>query len=215
MTTRSAAAKLPNRLPMMPSPPVLLQLNIGISIFAAAKKLTVPPIYEAHKHPANIAVALTSWNLIKKNEAQQPKMEPILPAANGMAIPSIELLTFVALFGDCFKKDEDALPVNFSLAEGVERSAKTSDDGRKMLQHRLYSIWSVGTTRDVFERKAADSNVTTWPPLKFNLSDRIPIIEESISAPPAAKSPVATDKEVTTGLLGDDRGFWKTSQLDL
>mmetsp|Transcript_21067 Transcript_21067/g.33035 ORF Transcript_21067/g.33035 Transcript_21067/m.33035 type:complete len:106 (+) Transcript_21067:178-495(+) len=43
MTTRSAAAKLPNKLLML-FPPVLLQLNIGISIFAAAKKFTVPPM---------------------------------------------------------------------------------------------------------------------------------------------------------------------------
>jgi hypothetical protein len=198
---------------MIPSPPVLLQLKIGISIFAAAKKLTVPPIYEAHKHPANIAVAFASWNLIKKNETQQPRMEPILPAANGIAIPSIELLLFfVALLDDC----DEPLHVNFSLAEGVERSAKTSDDGRKILQHRLYSKWSVGIFRDVFERKAADSNVTTWPPLKFNLSDRIPIIEESTSVAPAAKSPVATDNEVTTALLCDDRGIiWFSSQRDL
>ena len=184
----------------MPSPPVSLQLNIGISILAAAKKLTVPPMYEAHKHPANIAVALTSWNLIKKNEAQQPMIEPTTPAANGRAIPSTELFKFVVtLFDDCFIEDEDEpLPVNFSLVEEVERSAKISDDGRKMLQHRLYSMWSAGTApRDVLERNAADSNVTTWPPLKFNFSDRIPTIDESTSVPPAAKSPDANDKEAT------------------
>ena len=67
---------------------------------------------------------------MKKNEAQQPISEPILPAANGNAIPIIELLTFV---------DDGSLDMLLSLAEDVERSAKTSDDGRKILQHRLYN----------------------------------------------------------------------------
>ncbi len=67
---------------------------------------------------------------MKKNEAQQPKIDPILPNENGKAIPSIELLTFV---------DDGSLASFVSLAEDVERSAKTSDDGRKILQHRLYN----------------------------------------------------------------------------
>ena len=65
---------------------------------------------------------------MKKNEAQQPTIEPILPAENGNTIPIIELLTFA---------DDGSLDVLLSLVEDVERSAKTSDDGRKILQHRL------------------------------------------------------------------------------
>lgn len=75
---------------------------------------------------------------MKKNEAQQPTIEPILPAANGTVIPSIELLTFAVLFDSCFKEDavdDESLDAFID----VESSAKTSDDGRKILQQRLYS----------------------------------------------------------------------------
>jgi prephenate dehydratase len=61
---------------------------------------------------------------------------PIEPAANGRAIPSMELLTF-----DVISVAEDVeLPVNSSLVEEVERRANTSEAGRKILQHKSYKI---------------------------------------------------------------------------
>jgi hypothetical protein len=36
--------------------------------------------------------------------------------------------------------DDESLGLSILLAEDVERSANTSDDGKKILQHRLYSI---------------------------------------------------------------------------
>ena len=72
-------------------------------------------------------------------------IEPILPTAKGRAIPSIELLTFIAflLFDDVSiaeVEDEELLPVNLSLAEELERSAKTREAGRNIPQHKLYNI---------------------------------------------------------------------------
>jgi hypothetical protein len=76
--------------------------------------------------------------LIQKNDAQQPKIDPKLPAANGRAIPIIELfkdLLFVPLlFFGVFKAGEAGDKLL------VERSARTSDAGKKILQHKLYNI---------------------------------------------------------------------------
>lgn len=61
---------------------------------------------------------------------------PIEPAANGRAIPSMELLTF----DDISVAEDLELPVNSLLVEEVDRRANTSEAGRKILQHKSYKM---------------------------------------------------------------------------
>jgi hypothetical protein len=88
ITTRSAAAILPNLLP------ILFVIDNGVKSFAAAKKLTVPPIYDPQRQPARIADVLVAVDVeydegigTKKNEAMHPNMEPKLPIAKGINMP--------------------------------------------------------------------------------------------------------------------------------
>ena len=79
---------------------------------------------------------------MKRNDTRHPIIEPILPAMKGSVIPRIVILIAPAL-------DDvglDALLYNDSVdifddggkEEDEDRSANTSDAGKKMLQHQSY-----------------------------------------------------------------------------
>ena len=191
MTTKSAAAMLPKRLPIL-SPP---SPSKGVSIFAAAKKFTVPPMYEAQRHPAKIADATCGdvvnvgviGNLINENDAMHPTMEPMLPMKNGSVMPCKHCFVVLALSSI----ENSSLSVAF---DEDESKANTNDAGRNTLQHQSYNTCSVGnlgiqlTIDEMFESNAADSSVMTWPPpdLDMNFSKTMPKRVGSRSVIPAA-----------------------------
>jgi len=136
MTTKSAAAMLPNALPITASPP-----TVSFNSLAVAKKLTVPPMYEAQRHPVRRAVVRCAYGMAtKRNDTRHPIIEPILPAMKGSVIPRIVLLIAPDLDDvaiDLLLYDD---PVDISDDDGADedRRANTSDAGKKMLQHQSY-----------------------------------------------------------------------------
>mmetsp|Transcript_959 Transcript_959/g.2006 ORF Transcript_959/g.2006 Transcript_959/m.2006 type:complete len:141 (-) Transcript_959:596-1018(-) len=137
---------LPNALPI---PAALVSLfsipKPSDNTLAVAKKLTVPPIYEAHKHPASRAVASRAYGMAtKRKDTMHPSMEPILPAMKGSIIPRMVLLIVVPdldIGVDAVVSCDD--PVNVDIDDDdddaeEDRRANTSDAGKNTLQHQSY-----------------------------------------------------------------------------
>lgn len=147
MTTKSAAAMLPNALPIPAPPPAF-----SFSILAVAKKFTVPPMYDAHRQPARRAVASLAYGIaMKENDATHPITEPILPAKNGSVIPRTALLIAVDLdivefVASLYVVSSGTLDVGAGV-EDEDRSANTRDAGKNTPQHQSYRKWSVGTVK--------------------------------------------------------------------
>eukprot|EP00804_Cyclotella_cryptica_P016442 CCRYP_004676-RD/>CCRYP_004676-RD protein AED:0.44 eAED:0.44 QI:0/0/0/1/0/0/2/0/270 len=199
ITTRSAAAILPNILP------ISFELANGVKSLAAAKKLTVPPMYDPQRHPARMAVVILDGTIddvdcdvnvvigTKINETMHPNIEPMLPMTNGVAMFRIQFLVTLKSVEDGV--DCDSVSSDNCLdEEDDERRANTSDAGKNKPQHQSYRKCSVGTlgTRDMtwdrFETKAANNNVNTCPPpevleiLSNKSPNRVPIRRVPLAA---------------------------------